>query len=242
MENNVSATDHTKSKVNVSNPERILSGVAGAVLVYQALKEQEINIPKALSGSFLVLRALTGHCPAYSAIGKKSLPDPVKNINIRTSVTVNKPRHEVYAFWRRLENLPSFMKHLESVEAHDSHRSSWKARIPGGVGTISWDAEVVKDEPGEFLGWSSLPGADIENAGKVEFLETSAGTKLNVVITYRPPMGALGAGAAKLLNGTFEKMVRQDIANFKQFIETGSLPEMEESAAEAMVAVNGPVK
>ena len=190
------------------------------------------------------MRAITGHCPAYSAMGKKGLPDPVKNINIRTSVTVNKPRHEVYAFWRRLENLPLFMKHLESVEAHDSHRSSWQARIPGGIGTISWDAEVVKDEPGELLGWSSLPGADVENSGKVEFLENGGGTKLNVVISYRPPMGAVGAGAAKLFNGAFEKMVKQDIANFKQYIETGSLPEEEgeTSAAEAMVAVNGPVK
>ena len=36
-------------------------------------------------------------------------------IHVRKSITVNRPPEEVYAFWHDFENLPRFMRHLESV-------------------------------------------------------------------------------------------------------------------------------
>ena len=36
----------------------------------------------------------------------------------------------------------------------------------------------------------------------------------------RSALGELGAGVAKLLNPVFEKIIRQDIMNFKEYIET----------------------
>jgi uncharacterized membrane protein len=50
--------------------------------------------------------------------------EPV-NVNIRSSFLINKPRQQVYDFWRKLDNLPLFMKHLESVEMIDDTRSHW---------------------------------------------------------------------------------------------------------------------
>jgi len=47
-----------------------------------------------------------------------------------------------------------------------------------------------------------------------------AGTELEVVISYHPPAGELGSGVAKLLNPVFEKIIRQDVMNFKEYIET----------------------
>ena len=65
----------------------------------------------------------------------------------RKSVTVNRPRDEVYRFWRDLERLPSFMIHLESVKVAGGGRSHWVAKGPGS--TVEWDAEIVDDRPGE---------------------------------------------------------------------------------------------
>jgi len=44
------------------------------------------------------------------------------------SVNINKPVDEVYAFWRDFENLPRFMRHLESVTCGGARRSHWVAR------------------------------------------------------------------------------------------------------------------
>jgi uncharacterized membrane protein len=74
------------------------------------------GLAKALAGGFLLYRGTSGYCPGYAAMGKSQLPVPYKTINIRTKQVVNVPRSEAYAFWRKLENLPLFMKHLVSVE------------------------------------------------------------------------------------------------------------------------------
>lgn len=170
-----------------------------------------------------MFRGSTGHCVAYEALDKPHLPDFVQNVNMTTTVIVNKPRSEVYAFWRKLDNLPRFMKHLESVTEHEGGRSVWKAKIPGGLGTVGWDAEIVKEEEGKLLGWNSLPGSSIHNSGKVEFRDAAGnGTEITVLISYRAPLGAIGEGVVRLLSPVFEKLIESDVKGFKHYIEEGS--------------------
>lgn len=215
-----------KLSVNVQNWERVTSVAAGVLLVADALrKRNKTSIVEAAAAGLLLFRGATGHCPAYNLAGKHNLPDPVKNINIRTVLFVNRPSKEVYNFWRNLSNLPLFMEHIKSVKNIDETTSKWKASLPGNMGSIKWKAEIVKDEPGRLLGWNSLPGSTIENAGKVEFREADGGTELRVLISYRAPLGALGAGIAKLFTPAFEKMIENDIKSFKRYIETGARPE-----------------
>lgn len=175
-------------------------------------------------GSFLLYRGTSGNCPVYTSIGKTGDATHADSVNIRTSLYVNKPRHEVYQFWRKLENLPRFMKHILVVSEIDSRRSHWEATLPGNLATIKWDAEIVKEEEGNLIGWQSVANSTIENAGKVEFRDAgNGGTELDVVISYRPPAGDIGAGIAKLLNPIFEKVVLGDIKNFKTFIENADV-------------------
>lgn len=224
-ENQDIAEINQKRPVNVTPFERVISLAAGTLFIYSSLKRGSFGLLSALASGYLLYRGGTGHCSIYQMIDKRVLPDPVKNINIRTSMNVKRPRHEVYAFWRRLENMPRFMKHLESVRSLDDRHSVWRAKGPAGLGTVEWKAEIVKDEPGELLGWSSLPDADIHNAGKVEFHDGPAGsTDLQIVITYRPPLREVGESISKLLNPLFHRMVREDVSNFKVFMETGQLP------------------
>ena len=66
------------------------------------------------------------------------------------TVTIRRPRLEVYETWRQFENLPTFMNHLRSVTDLGGGRSHWIASGPAGK-EIEWDAEIV-DEPGELVG------------------------------------------------------------------------------------------
>jgi uncharacterized membrane protein len=223
---NTNSSTGSKLSTNVGKLERIGSILAGTALMYKGFKNNnKYKIPIAIAGGYLLFRGATGHCDLYSVAGKHKLPDTVKNINILTVVHVNKGRQEVYDFWRKLSNLPLFMKHLESVEVADDIRSHWKAKMPNKLVPLEWDAEVVKEINGELLGWNSLPGATIHNAGKVEFKDApEGGTELKVLITYRAPFGDIGEGIAGLFNPMFEKMIQDDIKNFKRYIETGDNP------------------
>lgn len=211
---------------NVPWAERLVSIAAGAQLVSGTFKNITShplrNIVLAGAGGYLLYRGLTGDCPLYTYFNKLKARNRVSNINIRTSVYVDKPRQEVYDFWRNLENLPLFMKHLNSVRSLGGKRSQWEARLPGNVGTISWNAEIVNEDPGKVIGWRSLAESEIDSAGKVEFMDSDdgKGTVIQAVISYMPPEGGyVKSKIAGLLSPVFEKLVRSDINNFKHYIE-----------------------
>ena len=223
--NQVNVPERGTNIINVGWQERVLSAGVGGYLLATGLKNLTRKpfrgLLQTVVGGFLMYRGSSGNCPVYTSIGKEGDATHARSVNIRTSMMVNKPRHEVYQFWRRLENLPKFMKHLLSVKEHDAKRSHWEAVVPGNVATIKWDAEIVKEREGEFIGWQSVPNSTIENAGKVEFrdIDNGQGTEIDVVISYRPPAGALGSSIAKFLNPLAEKVIKSDIMNFKEYIE-----------------------
>ena len=208
---------------NVNMPERILSILAGAVITYKSFKQftnhPVIALQEAMVGGILLYRGATGICPIYSRLGKDSTD--TQAISITERFIVNKPREEVYAFWRNFENLPRFMKHLASVEEQGNNRSQWKANLPGEIVKLTWNAEITREEENRYIGWQSIEGSMVDNAGKVEFNDAinGSGTELTVEISYFPPAGSLGQGIAKLLNNVFEDKIREDVTNFKHYVE-----------------------
>jgi uncharacterized membrane protein len=143
-------------------------------------------------------------------------------IHVRQSVTILEPPEEVYAFFRKLENLPRFMVHLESV-TESGQRSHWRARGPLGS-QVEWDAELVEDRP-DCIAWRSLPGADVPNRGRVRFVAVPGGrgTELVVELDYQPPAGALGARLAQLFGKEPAQQVSADLKRLKQVLETGEV-------------------
>lgn len=229
-----------KGNVNVSDPERVVSGVAGVALAAYALTHTKENapvtsLPLGLLGGYLLYRGVTGSCPTYAALHTGTAKPTTGNtaavipggqgINIVKAMTIQKSAHELYTFWRNFENLPRFMKHLESVVVSDSTHSSWKAKAPLGQ-TVSWNAEILSDEPDSRIVWRSLEHADVPNAGSVRFEEQTAGrgTRVTVSLEYNPPAGMIGAAIAKMFGEEPGIQVQDDLRHFKQLMETGELP------------------
>ncbi len=216
-------TESTENEGNVNWPERYVSILGGVMLGYSGLKNitssPVTSILKLGIAGYLLNRGVTGNCVVYDQLDKY-MATPV-NINIRSSFVIKMPRSDVYNFWRRFDNLPLFMSHLKSVELLGNDHSRWVLKMPAGVPNISWEAEVVKDEPNETIGWNSIPGSVVVTSGRVRFKDVMDGeaTKVDVVITYQPPVGTLGGKLARLFNPVFKKMVEKDIQNFKQYMD-----------------------
>src|SRR5690606_30433588 len=134
---------------NVSKTERVISGLAGSYALYRATQKRNA-VPEILIGGFLLFRGITGYCSVYNAIGKTKPDNRSRNVNIQVTLKVDRPREEVYLFWRKLENLPLFMEHLELVNSIDEKTSVWEAKIPGGMGSLRWRSEIVKERPFEL--------------------------------------------------------------------------------------------
>jgi uncharacterized membrane protein len=148
---------------------------------------------------------------------------------VARALIINRPREEVYRFWRNFGNLPRFMQHLESVRILDAEgragHSHWTARAPLGR-TVEWDAEIVEERENELLAWRSLPGSDIENQGRVEFKDAPGrrGTEIFISLVYQPPAGSAGAVLARVFGEEPQVQVREDLRRLKQLLEAGEIP------------------
>jgi uncharacterized membrane protein len=146
------------------------------------------------------------------------------SVEATEAITLNRPRSEVYGFWRNFENLPRFMAHLESVDVVDERRSRWKAKAPAGM-TVEWEAETVEDRPNELITWRSLPDSEVPNSGKVQFRDApgNRGTEVIVELRYQPPGGKIGALVARLFGEEPSQQVKGDLRRLKQVLEVGEV-------------------
>lgn len=146
-------------------------------------------------------------------------------VRIERAITINRAVHEVYQFWRRFENFPRFMRHLESVEMLSDRRSRWRAKAPAGM-TVEWEAELLEDREDEWISWRSVPGSGIENSGSVRFSPApgARGTEVRVQLQYNPPAGSLGRNIAWLFGEEPDLQIHDDLRRFKQIMETGEIP------------------
>jgi len=221
---------------NVSDTERVISGLAGIAMAGYAMTQPKTGtaLPIGLLGGYLLYRGVTGNCPMYSALrtgtgqetdSKIAVIPEGQGIKIVKGMTIQKSAAELYAFWRNFENLPRFMNHLESVEIIDEKNSKWTAKAPFGQ-TVSWNAEILSEEPDQRIVWRSVEPADIPNAGSVRFetLPAGRGTTVTVSLEYNPPAGMLGAIIAKLFGEEPGTQVQDDLRRFKQLMETGEIP------------------
>ena len=144
---------------------------------------------------------------------------------IHESFTIMQSPEELYRFWRDLSNLPRFMRNVRSVEESAGSRSHWVVGGPDDK-TYEWDAEIVRDDPGEAIAWRTVGDADVQHSGSVLFRPATGGrgTVVEVEIAYDPPGGGAGAALARLFGTRPLEDVREDLRRFKQLVETGEIP------------------
>ena len=218
-------------EVNVHPIERVASlvGAVGCIAVAAARRGWS-SVPVLAIGGALLQRALTGHSPLYAVLRvstahgvrapSASVPHG-QGVKIMHTVSVRQPPERVYKFWRELENLPRFMRHLESVTVLDERRSRWRVQGPADI-SVAWDAEIINDVPGELIAWRSLEGSEVANAGSVRFERGLNGhaTRITVSLEYHPPAGVLGSLVANALGANPQRQIEEDMHRFKELLET----------------------
>ena len=211
---------------NVGSAERLVTLLAGAALLGYAWKNGSKSL--GLMSAGLVARGATGYCPGYASLGvshadtKRALTG-ARGVHIRESVTINAPADQVYRFWRQLDRLPEVMPHLAKVEELDTKRSRWTAKAFDQV-PITWNAEIINEVPFETIGWKTLPGESIQNAGSVTFkaVPGSGGTEVRVHMQYAAPGGRAACWLARMLGEDPAKLTRTGLIELKRQLEAPS--------------------
>ena len=205
-----------------SEAERWASLIGGGAMVFMGLRQGSLRgALTALAGGGLIYQGVTKQSTIQQAQEAIGMNKPIK---VEKTVTINKPADELYRFWHNFEQLPTFMKHLQSVKVYDAKRSHWVANAPLG-NNVQWDAEILEDRENEFISWASVEGADIDNSGFVRFKKAPGdrGTEVKVVLEYNIPGGGLSAAIAKLFGEEPEQQIGDELRRFKMLMEAGEI-------------------
>ena len=217
---------------NVIGPEKWGSIALGGLIAAAGIaKRGPAGVLLTAIGGGLIARGVTGHDP----IKRNVLPTGTEKAlakehgwtfaaPINRATAVNKPRDEVYAFFRDVKNLASFMDNIERIDVIDDTRSHWVVKAPAGK-TVEWDSTITEDVPGERFVYKTEEGADIDSVGTVTFKDGAGGkgTQVHVAIVFSPPAGKIGRAFAALFMKDPAIQLRQDLVRFKMLMETGEI-------------------
>ena len=101
-------------------------------------------------------------------------------------VDVDVPVENVWQMWSNLEQMPQWMKWIDSVEvlADDPDLSRWKLNTTGL--TFSWLSRIVKIVPQQIIQWESVDG--LPNRGAIRFYGHKGGSStVKMTIAYALP-------------------------------------------------------
>jgi len=221
-----------RGETNVGELERMASVAAGFGLAVYGLTRRTLGgFGLAVLGGTFVYRGITGHCACYDALGfstaeslgpQASIPAQ-HGVRVEETITVRRPREELFRYWRDLSNLPRVMSHLKSVETRGDRHSHWVASGPLGI-NVEWDAEIITERENELIGWRSVGDSDVDTAGSVHFTQAPGGegTEVRVLLKYDPPAGKVGDAINRLLGESPAQQIREDLQRYKQALETQS--------------------
>jgi uncharacterized membrane protein len=139
------------------------------------------------------------------------------------TVTINRPKSEIYSFWRDFNNLPRFMENVRSVKV-EGDLTRWVIRGPAGR-DVNVITRIVQDRADEFISWRSTPESDIETEGRITFRDApgNRGTQVEARIAYVPPGGEIGRWIAKAFQAEPEMQGRRELKRLKMLMETGEI-------------------
>lgn len=140
-------------------------------------------------------------------------------LSVHRAVAIQRPRSDVFRFWRDPTRFSQFMSHVDEVREIGPDAHHWIVRGPLGT-RLEWDADLVDIREDEHIGWRARPGADVGSEGSVRFTDLpGGGTEVHLTLTYDAPGGKAGAAVARLLGEEPDRQARDDLHRLKRLLE-----------------------
>ena len=172
--------------------------------------------------------ALPPSIGASVVVDGRYLPPPEDKdgkVWIRSSTLVLRDAHTLHAMWRDLESAPRWQEHIVDIVRTGPTTSRWSMKTSNDddAKVISWDSEVLADEPGIRIAWRSV-GGEYENAGEVIFEVAPSGQGTVVTVLQEFRMGKLASAWETLVGRNPKQAVIENLRHFKALAETGEIP------------------
>jgi uncharacterized membrane protein len=131
-------------------------------------------------------------------------------------VEVEAPIDLVWGLWSDLEQMPKWMKWIDSVKIPPDNPdiSLWKLSAGGGL-EFSWKSRIIKVIPNQIIQWESIDG--LPNKGAIRFYDRQSSSIVKMTISYAIP-GIIGKVMDNLFLGRIvESTIQADLERFKVY-------------------------
>jgi uncharacterized membrane protein len=130
-------------------------------------------------------------------------------------VEVNAPIDLVWNLWSDLEQMPLWMKWIDSVHILEENPELSRWKLASGRFEFTWLSRILKLVPHQIIQWESVDG--LPNRGAVRFYDRHTSSIVRLTIAYAIP-GVLGKLMDNLFLGRIvESTIQADLERFKQY-------------------------
>jgi uncharacterized membrane protein len=139
-------------------------------------------------------------------------------------VEVEAPMDLVWSLWSDLEQMPRWMKWIESVKIPEDNPELSIWTLKSGAFEFNWQSRILKNIPNQIIQWESVDG--LPNRGAIRFYDRQTTSIVKLSIAYAIP-GILG----KLMDNLFlgkvvESTLQANLERFKEYalkVKDGSM-------------------
>lgn len=130
-------------------------------------------------------------------------------------VEVEIPIDVAWSLWSDLEQMPRWMKWIDSVQVLEDNRELSRWKLVSGVFEFSWLSRILKQIPNQIIEWESVDG--LPNRGAVRFYDRQSSSIVKLTVAYAIP-GILGQLMDNLfLGGIVESTIQADLDRFRDY-------------------------
>ena len=130
-------------------------------------------------------------------------------------IEVDAPMELVWGLWSDLEQMPQWMKWIDSVKILDENPELSRWKLASGGLEFTWLSKILKVVPHQIIQWESVDG--LPNRGAIRFYDRQGSSIVRLSVAYGIP-GWLG----KLMDNLFlgivvESTIMADLERFRDY-------------------------
>lgn len=133
--------------------------------------------------------------------------------SVQTEVEV--PIATTWNLWSDLEQMPRWMKWIDSVKVLEDNPELSRWKLSTGGLDFSWQSRITKQIPHQIIQWESIDG--LPNRGAIRFYDRGDSSIVKLTVAYAIP-GILG----KLMDNLFlgravEASLHESLGKFREY-------------------------
>ncbi len=131
-------------------------------------------------------------------------------------IEVDAPIDLVWNLWSDLEQMPLWMKWIDSVKVLEDNPELSRWKLASGSFEFTWLSRILKLIPHQIIQWESVDG--LPNKGAVRFYDRHESSVVKLTVAYAIP-GILGQLMDNLFLGkVVESTIAADLERFRDYI------------------------